>query len=158
LISKGSAFTRTKLKNIETGSVLEVTYKSGDVVPEPDLELREMQFMYTDGTTYSFMDNATFDQVSLSKDEMGDNRYFIVENSVVKVTYFQSRPIGIEVENFVHLAVAETQPNIKGDTSGGGGKPAVLTTGLTVTVPFHINVGDMLKIDTRTSKYVEKVK
>jgi len=114
--------------------------------------------MYTDGTTYSFMDNATFDQVSLSKDEMGDNRYFIVENSVVKVTYFQSRPIGIEVENFVHLAVAETQPNIKGDTSGGGGKPAVLTTGLTVTVPFHINVGDMLKIDTRTSKYVEKVK
>ncbi len=155
---KGSAFTKTKIKNLETGAVLEITLKSGEKVGIPDLEVKDMQYMYNDGSSYTFMDNGTFDQFTLSSEEMGDNKYFIIENSTVKVTFFNSRPVSVEVDNFVNLAVAETQPNIKGDTSGGGGKPAIMSTGLKVTVPFHINIGDVLRIDTRTSKYMEKVK
>ncbi len=155
---KGSAFVRTKLKNLETGQVVEVTYKSGDKVGIPDLSNKEMQYLYSDGATYTFMDNESYDQFTLTADDLGDTRYFIIENSTVKVTFYQGRPVAVEIDNFVELTVTETQPNIKGDTSGGGGKPAVMQTGLTVTVPFHINVGDLLKIDTRTSTYVEKVK
>lgn len=155
---KGSAFVRTKLRNLETAQVLEITFKAGDKVPVPDLENREMQYLYNDGTKYTFMDNASFDQVNLTNEELGDAKDWIIENSIVKVTYFQGRPVTVELDNFVELEVVETQPNIKGDTSGGGGKPAKMQTGVTVTVPFHINVGDILKIDTRTGDYVEKVK
>jgi len=104
------------------------------------------------------MDTAAFDQINLTTDEIGDAKDFIIENTIVGVLYYRGRPVSVDVENFVILRVAETQPNIKGDTSGGGGKPAVMETGLTVTVPFHISEGDQLKIDTRTSTYVEKVK
>lgn len=155
---KGSAFVRTKLKNLETGQVVEVTYKSGDKVGVPDLEHREMQYLYNDGETFTFMDNNTYDQVTLTSDELGDAKSYIVENSVVKVTFYEGRAVSVEIDNFVELEVTETQPNIKGDTSGGGGKPATLQTGLVVTVPFHISEGDVLKIDTRTATYVEKVK
>lgn len=155
---KGAAFVRTKLKNLETGQVVEVTYKSGEKVAEPDLEYREMQYLYSDGSSYTFMDNESYDQISLSEDELGDNKYFIIENSMVKVTFYKGKAVSVEIDNFVELEVAETQPNIKGDTSSGGGKPATLQTGLTITVPFHINVGDVLRVDTRTSEYVEKVK
>lgn len=155
---KGSAFVRTRLKNLQTGQVIEVTYKVGEKVGQPNLEYKEMQYLYNDGTNYTFMDNATFDQVTLTQDELGDSKYFIIENSVVRVTFFEGKAVAVELDNFVDLEVTETQPNIKGDTSGGGGKPATLQTGLVVTVPFHISVGDMLKIDTRTSEYVEKVK
>ena len=155
---KGSAFVRTKLKNLETGQVLEITFKSGDTVAEPDLEFKEMQYLYNDGSAYTFMDNTTYDQVALTTDELGDSQYYIIENSVAKVVFFKGKPVSVTVDNFVNLRVTETQPNIKGDTSSGGGKPATLETGLTVTVPFHINVDDVLKIDTRTKKYVEKVK
>ena len=155
---KGSAFVRTKIKNLETGQALEVTFKSGDSVPTPDLEFKEMQYLFYDGVNYTFMDNTTYDQVTLTEKELGDNKYYILPESIVKVTFFQERAVAVEVDNFVNLKVTETQPNIKGDTSGGGGKPATLETGLTVTVPFHINHGDTLKIDTRTNKYIEKVK
>ncbi|MCX6130451.1 MAG: elongation factor P [Proteobacteria bacterium] len=155
---KGSAFVRTKLKNLETAQVLEITFKSGDKVPVPDLDFKEMQYLYNDGTNYTFMDLASYDQIVLKDDDLDDYRYYIIENSMVRVTFFQSRPVAIEVDNFVELRVKETQPNIKGDTSGGGGKPATMETGLVVTVPFHISEGDLLKIDTRTGDYVEKVK
>jgi len=155
---KGSAFCRTKLKNLETGQVLEVTFKSGDMVPVPDLQFKEMQYLYNDGDNYFFMDTKSFDQIQLTEKEVGTQNFYIIENSMVKVTFFQGRAVALEVENFVELVVTETQPNIKGDTSGGGGKPATMETGLTITVPFHINVGDKLKIDTRSDKYVEKVK
>ncbi len=156
---KGSAFVRTKLKNLETGKVLDVTFKAGvDKVGIPDLKFVEMQYLYNDGENYNFMDNGSFDQVTLTADEVGDAKFYIIENSVVRVTYYKGKPVALELENFVLLKVIETQPNIKGDTSGGGGKPATMETGLTVTVPFHINVGDVLKIDTRVDKYVEKVK
>lgn len=156
---KGSAFVRTKLKNLETGKVLDVTFKAGvDKVGIPDLETTEMQYLYSDGSNYTFMDNNTYDQITLTSDEVGDNKYYLIENSMVRVTIYNGKPVAIELENFVNLKVVETQPNIKGDTSSGGGKPATLETGLTVTVPFHINEGDVLKIDTRTNKYMEKVK
>lgn len=155
---KGSAFVRTRLKNLETAQVLEVTFKSGEKVNVPDLEYKEMQYLYNDGTNYTFMDTATYDQVVLKDDDLDDAKYYIIENSMLKVTFFQGRPVSVEIENFVEMRVTETQPNIKGDTSGGGGKPAKMETGLVVTVPFHISEGDILKIDTRTGEYVEKVK
>lgn len=155
---KGAAFVRTKLKNLETAQVLEVTFKSGEKVGVPDLETKDMQYLYSDGTNYTFMDMVNYDQVELSEDDIATAKNFIIENSIVKVTFFQGRPVAVDVDNFIVLAVSETQPNIKGDTSSGGGKPATMETGLVVTVPFHINEGDRLKIDTRTSTYVEKVK
>lgn len=155
---KGSAFVRTKLKNLETARVVEVTFKSGDKVGIPDVATRDMQYLYNDGANYTFMDQESFDQFSLTLDEIGDAKDYIIENSVVSVTYFKGRPVTVDVPNFIELRVVETQPNIKGDTSGGGGKPATLETGLVVTVPFHISEGDVLKIDSRTAEYVEKVK
>ncbi len=155
---KGGAFTRTKLKNLETGQVVDITFKSGETVKRAEIEQRSMQYLYNDGTHFTFMDNESFDQLQLSHDDLGDARYFIVENSVASVTFYKGRAIGVEVDNFVILEVTETQPNIKGDTSGGGGKPATLSTGLTISVPFHINQGEFLKVDTRTKSYVEKVK
>jgi elongation factor P len=155
---KGSAFVRTKLKNLETARTVEVTFKSGDKVGIPDVATKEMQYLYNDGSSYSFMDNESYDQVSLTQDEIGDAKYYIIENSVVSVTFYKGKPVAVDLPNFVELKVQETQPNIKGDTSSGGGKPATMETGLTISVPFHISEGDVLKIDTRTSEYVEKVK
>lgn len=155
---KGSAFVRTKLKNLETAQVVEITYKVGEKVEAAELDFREMQYLYNDGTNYTFMDNKTFDQFTLTTEELGDAVYFIIENSNVRAIFYEGKPVSVELENFVELEVEETQPNIKGDTSSGGGKPATMITGLTVTVPFHINKGDVLKIDTRTKSYVEKVK
>lgn len=155
---KGAAFVRTKLKNLETAQVVEITYKVGEKVEAPELEFKEMQYLYNDGENYTFMDNQNYEQFTLSKEELGDAAYYIIENSVVRMTIFKGKAVAVDLDNFVELEVAETQPNIKGDTSGGGGKPATMTTGLTITVPFHINRGDVLKIDTRTKTYVEKVK
>jgi elongation factor P len=156
---KGSAFVRTRLKNLETGRVIDVTFKAGvEKVGVPDLAYNHMQYLYSDGETFTFMDNGSFDQVSLTKDEIGDSALYLIENSEVKVTYYKGKPVAIDIDNFVELKVKETQPNIRGDTSSGGGKPAIMETGLTINVPFHINEGDILKIDTRTNKYVEKVK
>ncbi|MDD9951399.1 MAG: elongation factor P [Zetaproteobacteria bacterium] len=156
---KGSAFVRTRLKNLETGKVLDVTFKAGvDKVGIPDIQTSEMQYLYSDGESYHFMDNSTYDQVALTASEVGDAKYYLIENATVRITIYKGKPVAIDLDNFVELKVAETQPNIKGDTSSGGGKPATMETGLTVTVPFHINAGDVLKVDTRTDKYIEKVK
>ena len=156
---KGSAFVRTKLKNLETGRVLEINFKAGvDKLGVPDVEFVEMQYLYHDGENYIFMNNKTYDQFGLSADEVGYAKDYIVENIVVKVTFYKGKPVSVDIDNFIELTVRETQPNIKGDTSGGGGKPAVMETGLTVTVPFHIKEGDVLRIDTREGKYMEKVK
>ena len=155
---KGSAFVRTKLKNLETAQVLDVTFKAGvDRVGIPDVEAKTAQFLYKNADEYTFMDSATFDQFVIKEQELGDNIYFIIEGSNVKVMFYRGKPVTCEVDNFIKLKVAEAQPNIKGDTSSGSGKPITLETGLTITAPFHINKGDVVKIDTRTSSYVEKV-
>ena len=117
-----------------------------------------MQYLYHDGEKYIFMNNSSFDQVGLNDDEVGYAKDYIVENMVIKVTFYKNKPVAVDIDNFMEMTVKETQPNIKGDTSGGGGKPATMETGLTVTVPFHIKEGDVLKIDTREGKYMEKVK
>lgn len=155
---KGAAFTRTKLKNLETGRVVEVSFRSGEKVGVPDVQTKDMQYLYNDGASYTFMDQESYDQVQLTNDEIGDAKDYIIENMVVSVTYYKGKPVAVQLPNFVELKVAETQPNIKGDTSGGGGKPAKMETGVMVTVPFHINEGDLLKIDTRTGEYIERVK
>jgi elongation factor P len=155
---KGAAFMKTKMKNLQSQKVLEVTFKTGDKVGIPDIEEREMQYLFNDGANYTFMDNATYDQIALSVEEIGEAKNFIIENSQVHVTFYKNKAVACDVPTFVELAVAETQPNIKGDTSSGGGKPATMETGCSVTVPFHINAGDVLRIDSRTCEYVEKVK
>lgn len=155
---KGAAFTRTKMKNLETGRVIEISFRSGDKVAIPDVSEKEMQYLYNDGSSYTFMDQESYDQFSLTNEEIGDAKDYLIDNSMVSVTYYKGRPVSVSVPNFVELTVAETQPNIRGDTSGGGGKPAKMETGLVVQVPFHISEGDKLKIDTRSGEYVEKVK
>jgi len=155
---KGAAFTRAKIKNLENGQVLELTLKSGEKVNRPDLEFKDMQYLYNDGTSYTLMDNSNYEQIVLSADQLGENKLYMVENCPVKVTLFNGKPVAVEIDVFVTLTVKETQPNIRGDTSSGGGKPAVMETGLTVQVPFHISEGDRVKIDTRNNAYVEKVK
>ena len=156
---KGSAFVRTRLKNLETGQVLDVTFKAGvDKVGIPDLDVREAQFLYKSGQEFTFMDNTNYEQFALTDKELGNHVNFIIEGSVVRLTFYQGKAVACEIDNFVELEVVEAQPNIKGDTSSGGGKPATVETGLTVTVPFHIKKGDTIKIDTRTTTYIEKVK
>lgn len=156
---KGNAFVRTRIQNLLNNNVIDKTFKSGDKVGEPDLEKKQMQFLYTDGDGYQFMDLAAYEQIQLDTKTIGDNKYYLTENLEIEVLYYKGRPIAVEMPNFVELVVTYTEPGIKGDTvSGGGGKPATMNTGLNVQVPYHITTNDRLKIDTRTGEYVEKLK
>ena len=155
---KGLGFTRTKMKNLITGSVLEKTFKSGEKINKPDLEEREMQYLYNDGEAFHFMDNNTFEQIAMKPDEIGDNINYLKENINTQILFFRGRPVGIDVPTFVELEVVETDPGVKGDTATGGTKPAKLETGLVVQVPLFLNVGDIIKVDTRSSSYIERVK
>lgn len=157
---KGSAFVKTRIKNLETGQVLERTFKAGvDTVDKPDMEEREMEYTYSDMDGYNFMDTKTYESVHLLHDQVGDAKNYLQEQIKVDILYFNSKPISIELPNFVHLKVTETDPGLKGDTAGGGGtKKAIMETGLQVNVPLFINEGEVLKIDTRTVEYVERSK
>ena len=154
---KGAAFTRTKLKNLRTGQVIEQNIKSGDKLEKPDVEERSMQYMYNDGDMYYFMDTESFDQISLTNEDVADTKNYLIENAVINVMFFNGKPIGVETDTFVNLKVLETTDGVRGDTATGGTKPATLETGMTIPVPMHINEGDVLKIDTRTGSYVERV-
>lgn len=156
---KGSAFVKTRLKNLETGQVLERTFKAGvDSVGKPDLEEREMSFMYEDQEGFNFMDQDTYESIHLTYDQTGDSKNYLKEGIVLKVLYYQGRPISLELPNFVDLTVAETDPGLKGDTAQGGKKKAVMESGLQVNVPLFIEEGELLKIDTRTGEFVERAK
>ncbi len=155
---KGQAFTRTRLKNMLTGAVIDRTFRSGEKLQPADLEERHMQYLYADGDSYVFMDSQTYDQVSITAEQLGDNRFFLLDNTEVDVLFFEGRPIDVTPPTFVELKVVETEPGFKGDTASGATKPAKLETGLSVQVPLFVEEGDVLKIDTRTSKYVERVK
>jgi len=155
---KGNAFVRTRMKNLLNDNVLEKTFKSGEKVGEPALEHKQMQFLYKDKSGFQFMDLGSYEQTQLDEEQVGENKYYLTENLEIEVLYYQGRPIALELPNFVVLEVTYTEPGIKGDTVSGGGKPATVSTGLTVNVPFHVNRGDILKIDTRTGEYVEKLK
>jgi elongation factor P len=153
---KGRAFTRTKLKNMLNQNVIERTITSGDKLDRANTDEREMQFLYKDAEGYHFMNQANYDQVVLNDEQLGAGKDFLQENLVVKVMYFNERPIGIDFPTFVELKVKETTSAFKGDTVGGT-KPATLETGAVVQVPFFIKEGDMIRVDTRDSSYSEKV-
>jgi len=155
---KGTAFTRTKIKNMITGAVLERTYRTGEKLEPANVEEREMQFLYNDGEHYCLMDNTTYEQIMISPDDVGEAAKFMPDNINVQVMFFDERPIGITLPNFVELEVTHTEPGIKGDTASGATKPATLSTGAVINVPLFIEEGEVLKIDTRTSEYIERVK
>jgi elongation factor P len=153
---KGQAFTRTKLKNMMTGQVVERTYKTGEKLEKADMEERQMQFLYVEGDQYVFMDTSSYEQVHLSKDQMGETGSYLVDGLMVDVLLFGGNPIGVTPPTFVELEVVQTDPGFKGDTSNAGTKPATLSTGLQINVPLFVNEGDVLKVDTRTGSYVER--
>lgn len=153
---KGAAFVRSKLRNIRTGAVVEKTFNAGERLPRARVERRDVQFLYNDGKNYNFMDMETYEQLEMSPEQLGDAVKYLKENMVIQVLTFQGKSIGVEMPNFVELEVVETAPGIKGDTASGGSKPATLETGAVVQVPFFINVGDILQIDTRTGNYIKR--
>ena len=155
---KGQAFFRTKLRNMITGAVIDRTYKSGEKLEKADTEERTMQYLYPEGDGRVFMDNETYDQLTLSNEQLGNDALYLLDGTTVDVMLFDGRPIGVTLPNFVELSVVETEPGFKGDTSSNTTKPATVETGLKVNVPLFVNEGDKLKIDTRTSGYVERVK
>jgi len=157
-MGRGGAIVRTKLKSLKTGSVLEDTFRSGEKFESPHLDERSMQYLYAEGDHHYFMDTETFEQIPLSTSQLGDTKKFLKENTVVKILKYREEPLTVEVPTFVELVVAQTDPGFKGDTASGGSKPATLETGAVVRVPFHINTGDVIRVDTRTSEYIERVK
>ena len=154
---KGGAFVRTKLKNLLNGNVVDRTFRSGEKVGKPDIEEKEMQYLYTDGD-FHFMDNETYEQTALSADLVGNDKDFLQENSLVTVLFYKGRVVNLELPTFVILEVTEAEPGLKGDTASSVTKPVTVETGARINVPLFINPGDRLKIDTRTGEYMERVK
>jgi len=155
---KGQALYRCKMKNMMTGYTIDRTYRSGEKFEPANLQEARMQFLYSDGEEYHFMDTRTYDQVTLTGEQMSDARKFIQENMEVDILLFNGMPIDISLPNFVELKVVDSAPGVRGDTATGATKPATLETGYEIQVPLFIEEGDMLKIDTRTGAYVERVK
>ena len=157
-MGRGGAVIRTKLKSLRTGNVLEDTFRSGEKFDSPQLEEKKMQYLYEQDDLHYFMDTESFEQIPLTVAQLGEAKKFIKENMVVSILYYNDQPMSVEAPMFVELTVVETEPAFRGDTASGSNKPAKLETGAMVKVPFHIMVGDILKIDTRTCEYIEKVK
>jgi elongation factor P len=155
---KGQAFVRAKIRNLKTGRVVERTYKSGESVEAADVMDVDLQYLYSDGEFWHFMDTRTFEQQAASAEAVGDAVKWLKEQDMCEVTLWNGTPLAVTVPNFVMLTVTETDPGLRGDTSGGGGKPATLETGAVVRVPLFIDVGETLKIDTRTGEYVGRAK
>jgi elongation factor P len=154
---KGAAFTRTKFKNLKTGNVVEYNIKSGEKLEKANVEEKKLQYLYSDNDFCHFMDQDTFDQISLPHSNVADVKGYMVEHGVVKGTFFNNELLTVEVETFVELRVADTSEAVRGDTATGGTKVAKLETGMEIQVPFHINIGDVLRIDTREGVYVDRV-
>lgn len=154
---KGAAFVRTKIKNIITGGVVERTFSPTDKMPKAHVERKDMEYLYNDGELYYFMDTETYEQLPLSTDLLEDSLPYLKENMVVKVLSFKGSVFGVEPPNFVELEVTETEPGVKGDTATGATKPAIVETGATVMVPLFVNTGTIIRVDTRTGDYMERV-
>ncbi|EOR21663.1 elongation factor P [Cytobacillus oceanisediminis] len=153
---KGAAFVRSKLKNLRTGAVQEKTFRAGEKVAKAQIDNRKMQYLYANGDQHVFMDVESYDQIELSDSVIEYELKFLKENMEVHIMMYQSETLGVELPNTVVLEVAETEPGIKGDTASGGTKPAVMETGLTVQVPFFVNQGDRLIINTTEASYVSR--
>ena len=154
---KGAAFVRTKLKNIKSGGVIEKSFRPTEKFPQAHIERKDYQYLYADGDLYNFMDVETYDQIALSKDNVGDSLKFVKENEMVKICSHNGNVFSVEPPLFVELAITETEPGFKGDTAQGATKPAIVETGATVMVPLFVETGDVLKIDTRTGEYLSRV-
>jgi elongation factor P len=154
---KGGAFVRTKLKELKTGRVNDVTFRAGEKVDDVRVEQKRLQYLYSDGSSYHFMDTESYEQFEIAADFVGDAAKWLKENDEVQVVYAGGEMIGVEPPMFVELAVTETDPGFKGDTVQGGTKPATLETGAVVQVPMFVEQGDTLKIDTRDGSYITRV-
>ena len=155
---KGGAFCRTRLKNLKTGQVLDRTFRSGEKFDEPDLDECDMQFLYSSGDSYTFMDTSTYEQFTYEKSQLGDRTDLLKEETIVQILIFEGTPISVELPIFMELKVVETDPGIRGDTASGGTKQAVVENGATIKVPLYLEVGEISKVDTRTRVYVERVR
>ncbi|MCL2618393.1 MAG: elongation factor P [Defluviitaleaceae bacterium] len=151
---KGAAFVRTTLRNLISGGVTERTFRPTEKFPKAHIERRNMQYLYNDGEIYNFMDNESFEQIGINSSDVGDSLKFVKENEVVTILSHSGNVFGIEPPLIVELEVADTEPGFKGDTATGATKPALLETGASVKVPLFVNVGDKLKVDTRTGEYL----
>lgn len=156
-MGRGGALVKTKLRDVENGGVMEKTFRGGEKVERAHVEQREKQYLYRDGDNYIFMDLETYEQTFLSTEQLEDKVNYLKENMVLNVSMYDGRPIDIELPTFVELAVANTQPGIRGNTVSGGSKPATLETGAVVQVPLFINEGDVIRVDTRTGDYLTRV-
>jgi elongation factor P len=154
---KGGAFVRTKMKSLITGNVLDKTFRSGEKVDVPDLEEKKMSFLYQDESGYCFMDTQTYEQMTLTEAQMEDALGYLKENVEVEVLLHNGKAIGIELPMFLNLEIVETDPGLKGNTASGGSKPAKLETGATIQVPLFVCTGEVVKVDTRTGTYIERV-
>lgn len=155
---KGGAFVRTKLKSLKDGRVVDRTFRSGEKLDVPDITHAVMQYLYSQGDEYVFMDTTSFEQVTLTRDQLGEARDFMAENMEVKVMFHEGRPIDVEIPNFLELTISETDPGVRGDTASGGTKPATLETGAVVKVPLYIEAGERIRVDTRTRTYIERAR
>ena len=154
---KGGAFVRTKLKNVLSGKVVDRTFNAGTRVDTATVDKRDMQFLYRDGSDFVFMDTSTYDQVHIPSETIGDDAHYMPEQIVVDVLFFNERAVGVTLPNFIEQKILETEPGFRGDTATGVTKPAKISTGATIAVPLFINVGDTIKIDTRSGEYLERV-
>ena len=154
---KGAAFVRTKLKNVISGGIIEKTFRPTEKFPQARIERVDMQYLYSDGDLYNFMNNETYDQIAIGQDTVGDSLKFVKENETVKVCSYNGNVFAIEAPLFVELEITDTEPGFAGNTAQGATKPAVVETGATVYVPLFVNQGDVIKIDTRTGEYLSRV-
>ena len=155
---KGGAFVRTKLKNVKTGQVIDETFRSGEKIEEIRLDAQNFNYLYRDSENYFFMNNDTFDQISLDRNAIGDSADFLIENTETTIVFHKDTPIEVRIPAHINLKVSETDPGEKGNTAQGGTKPATLETGITLQVPLFVQIGDVLRVDTREKKYIERIK
>ena len=153
---KGAAFVRAKIRNLQTGAIVERTFNPGEKFPKAHIDRRSMEYLYESDGNYTFMDTENYEQSELTKETLGDAINFLKENMKANIMFYQGKVLGLDLPNVVELAVAETDPGIRGDTATGGTKSATLETGYVVKVPLFIEVGDVLRVDTRTGDYVER--
>lgn len=153
---KGGAFMRTKLKNMKTGAIIDRTFRTDEKITRAEVEERKVQFLYRTEGTYHFMDTESFEQFSMDEKPLGEASGFLTEEQVISILFHRGEPVGVVLPTFVELEVAETEPGVRGDTASGGSKPAKLETGAVIQVPLFINIGDVLRVDTRSGAYVER--
>lgn len=153
---KGAAFVRTKLKNVVTGAVQERTFRGGEKVERAHIETKQMQYLYSSGDEFSFMDTNDYEQITLMRDNLGDAPKYLLENMIIGIQFYDGKAIGVDLPTTVNLKVAETEPGFRGDTATGATKPAVLETGITVHVPLFIDQDEVVKVDTRSGEYISR--